>query len=109
MIIHLVSFLRFLLPKHVTAITLWPFIVCKYKEGKTDETLINHERIHLRQQVELLVIPFYLIYLLEYFFLLIKYKNHAQAYLAISFEKEAYQNDANLDYRKNRKFWAMWR
>ena len=109
MIIHLISFLRFLLPQHVSAITLWPFIVCKYKKDTTDAILINHERIHLRQQLELLVIPFYVIYLVEYLYLLVKLKNHQAAYLAIRFEKEAYQNEANLNYLDQRKSWSIWR
>ena len=43
--------------KKYRGITLWPFIVLnKHEKGK--EALLNHERIHLRQQIELLVIPF---------------------------------------------------
>ena len=108
MILYLVSIFRYLLPKHITAITLWPFILFKNKEDKTNAVLINHERIHLNQQLELLVIPFYIIYLLEYIFLFVKLKNHDAAYRSISFEKEAYANDRNLAYLKNRKTWAMW-
>lgn len=109
MIIHLLFIFRFLLPKHITAITLWPFIVFRDAKDKTNARLINHERIHLRQQLELLIIPFYLVYLSEYIFLLFKYKNHDKAYRNISFEREAYDNDANLDYIAHRRTWAMWR
>lgn len=108
MILHLVSIFRHLLPKNITAITLWPFIFFKHKDDKSDILLCNHERIHLRQQIELLVVPFYIFYLGEYFYLLIKLKNHDAAYREISFEKEAYSNDHNLDYLKTRKNWAMW-
>jgi hypothetical protein len=108
MILHLVSIFRHLLPKNISAITLWPFIFFKNKENKTNRRLCNHERIHLRQQIELFVVPFYIIYLAEYFYLLIKLKNHDSAYRRISFEKEAYENDFDLDYLKNRKVWAMW-
>ncbi|PCJ63133.1 MAG: hypothetical protein COA58_16565 [Bacteroidetes bacterium] len=106
---HLASILRYLLPKTFTAITLWPFIIFKYKENKSDVVLINHERIHLKQQVELLVIPFYIIYILEYLFLLVKLKDHNQAYLHISFEKEAYLHQDNLNYLSTRKRWATWK
>ena len=40
------------------AIALWPFIVLKCKERRHDKVLINHERIHLRQQLECLILPF---------------------------------------------------
>ena len=45
---------------NVYAITLFPFIFIK-DEGH--ETVINHESIHFKQQRELLVIFFYLLYL----------------------------------------------
>ncbi|MGB1038511.1 MAG: hypothetical protein ACPGYY_07670, partial [Bacteroidia bacterium] len=58
---------------------------------------------------ELLVIPFYIIYLIEYVVLLIVYRDHDKAYRNISFEKEAYTNDSNITYLKTRPIWAMWR
>lgn len=72
---------------------------------KTNLKLINHERIHLRQQAELLVIPFYLWYITEYLILLALYKDKKQAYRGISFEREAYANDGNLNYLTHRPFW----
>ncbi len=109
MIISLLPWLRFLLPKYITAITLWPFIVFRDKKNSKDLIIINHERIHLKQQLELLILPFYVLYLSEYIFYLSNYRNHSQAYMAISFEKEAYKNDRHLDYIKDRKWFAMWR
>lgn len=85
---------------------LYPFILIKHKRQKHDQVLINHERIHLRQQIELLVIPFYILYLANYLINLIKYRNHTRAYFNIAFEKEAYAHDQNLNYLKNRKFFA---
>lgn len=107
--IKVIPLFRFLLPKQTVAITLWPFIVFKDKKYSTNNRVINHEMIHLRQQLELLIFPFYLIYILEYLVLLIIYRNHHQAYSNISFEKEAYNHDKDRDYLKNRKFWAVWR
>jgi len=43
----------------VYAITLWPFVFIR---DHGDEVTINHEKIHLRQQVELLILGFYLLY-----------------------------------------------
>lgn len=72
------------------AMAVYPFIFLKSKDQKQDEILINHEKIHLCQQIELLLLPFYFLYLFNYLINLIKYKNHYQAYYHISFEKEAY-------------------
>ena len=47
-------------------ITLWPFIILKNKELKKNVRVINHERIHLRQQRELAVVIFYIWYLINY-------------------------------------------
>ena len=98
---------RFLMGKKFTGITLWPFIVVKRKELKQDEVLINHEKIHLRQQIELLIIPFFIWYGLEYLIRLIQYKNRREAYFNISFEREAYANEKDLNYLKKRSFWKF--
>lgn len=82
-----------ILPKNVIAITLWPFIFAR----RTNEETLNHEKIHLRQQIELLVVFFYVIYFFEWLF---------KGYRKISFEKEAYKNESDLNYLKNRKFFA---
>ncbi|MEX0995648.1 MAG: hypothetical protein WDZ45_01210 [Flavobacteriaceae bacterium] len=68
---------------------------------------MNHERIHLRQQLELLILPFYLWYGLEFLLRLLYFRNRYKAYRNISFEREAYSNEADLYYLKRRKFWAF--
>lgn len=93
----------------VSGMTLYPIIFLKSKELKHDVRIMNHERIHIRQQIEMLVIPFYIIYLIEYLIGRIKYKSHFEAYLNISFEREAFINDGNLAYLKDRKFWEWTR
>ncbi|HIE44791.1 MAG TPA: hypothetical protein EYP87_01140 [Flavobacteriaceae bacterium] len=92
--------------KNYIAITVFPFILIN-KNYKGNKALINHEKIHLKQQLELLIIPFYLWYIIEFLIKLIKYKSWHMAYLNISFEKEAYQNDYNLEYLKYRKRFAF--
>lgn len=87
------------------AMALFPFILLKHSAQKEDLTLIHHEKIHLRQQLELLIIPFYVLYLLNYFINLIKYKNHYQAYYNISFEREAYHFEKDLNYLSNRRLY----
>ncbi len=64
---------------------------------------VNHELIHAEQQKELLYIPFFIWYVLEWLVLLIKYRDRMQAYRHIRFEEEAYNHQADLSYLKNRK------
>jgi hypothetical protein len=47
------------------------------------------------EQIELLIIPFYIIYLIEAIF---------KGYKNISFEKEAYRKEQDFDYLKRRKY-----
>jgi len=89
------------------AITIFPFILLSDKQSKEDKVLVNHEMIHIRQQLELLIIPFYLWYFIEFFVRYIKTGDRYKAYISISFEKEAYSNEDNLEYNKNKKFWSF--
>jgi len=89
----------------VNGMAIFPFLIIKHKSPS--KVLINHERIHFRQQIELLIIPFYLWYVIEYLLNRLKGQTDNQAYRNISFEKEAYQNDDDLDYLKKRKLWAF--
>lgn len=84
---------------------LFPFIILHDKRMKDNHRLINHERIHLRQQLEMLIIPFYIWYISEYFIRLIISKNRKEAYRNICFEKEAYSNESDTNYLENRPFW----
>ena len=68
-----------------------------------DRYVINHERVHTAQQRELLFIPFYIIYVLEWLVRCIQYRNTKEAYYNISFEREAYTHGKDLTYLKNRK------
>lgn len=85
---------------------IFPFILVREARFKLDPLLINHERIHFRQQLELLILPFFLLYFLNYLFNLIRYKNHYLAYFNIVFEKEAYACERNPVYLKQRKLFA---
>ena len=71
---------KYLVPRGYTGITIYPFVFIKFKALKTDVVLINHEKIHLKQQLELLIIPFYVFYGIEFLLKIIKYKNWEQAY-----------------------------
>lgn len=96
---------KYIVPKGYIGITLFPFVFVKHAQLKQDKALINHERIHLRQQLELLILPFLLWYWLEFLIRYVHYKSWRQAYRNISFEREAYKHEQDLDYLKNRPFW----
>ncbi|MBW8523997.1 hypothetical protein K0U91_01990 [Chryseobacterium chendengshani] len=100
---------KFLKNTKINGITLYPFIFIKNPEDKRNRVLINHEKIHLRQQLELLIIFFYIAYILEYYYHFLQLKDGHRAYLAISFEREAYANEQDLDYLKKRNFWSFWK
>ena len=57
---------KYLVPQGYTAMAVFPFILLRESRFGEDQVLINHEKIHLRQQAELLVIPFYIWYCIEY-------------------------------------------
>ncbi len=86
---------------------LFPFVLIG-KEIEITHRLLNHEKIHLRQQLEVLVLPFYFMYFLEYLVRIIQYRNFSKAYRNISFEREAYYYQSHIDYLENRKPYA-WR
>lgn len=89
------------LPYHGMA--FYPFILLRNKKLKGDEVLINHEKIHLAQQKELLIVFFYIFYFLNYVINLLRFFNHNKAYRNIIFEKEAYTYEKDLLYLQKRK------
>ncbi|MCD2260668.1 hypothetical protein KWG70_15740 [Psychroserpens sp. XSD401] len=98
---------KYLVPRGYVGITIFPFIFLKYNYLKTNATLVNHERIHLRQQLEMLIIPFYIFYVVEFLIKWVKMKNWYKAYHHISFEKEAYTHEKDLNYLKSRPFFGF--
>jgi uncharacterized ion transporter superfamily protein YfcC len=96
---------RYLIPKGFGGLTVFPFIVFRRKEQASDAVYVNHEKIHIRQQMELLVLPFFVWYFLEYAVRLIRHRDKNTAYKNTSFEREAYENEKSPDYLKSRPFW----
>lgn len=94
---------RLITRKNIRAITLAPFGIYLREDvyEEQNEKTINHEKIHWQQQLELLIIFFYIIYLTEWFIRL--FVNRGNAYRSISFEREAYTNDTNYEYLETRK------
>ncbi len=98
------------------AINLFGVLFVK-NNAKIDDVTINHEAIHSRQFVELMVLfavatffirwwlpvfapfAFYVWYIIEWLIRLLKKGN---AYRNISFEREAYANQGDFSYLKGR-------
>ena len=88
-----------------TAINLFGLIFVR--RGKTfTATDLHHEHIHTRQMLEMLVLPFYIWYCIEWLLRLLKTRHMMRAYLAISFEREAYEHESEEDYLHQRRPYA---
>ena len=107
MVVCLPWVVRLITGNFARAITLYPFVLLRYPGDRNDAVLLNHERIHLRQQLELLVIPFYGWYLAEYAWYRFRGRSHLSAYLSISFERETFANEQRLDYLQHRRPFAF--
>lgn len=91
-----------IVPKGFIGITLWPFgIYVSEDKYLKDEELINHEKIHWAQQKEMVGIIFYIWYGIEY--LIRKLFTKEDPYKNLSFEREANDNENNLEYLSDRK------
>lgn len=91
--------------KGFLAINLFGVLFVRGTWRDVNARLLNHEKIHTAQMRELGYVFFYVLYLLEWLYRLTKEGN---AYRNISFEREAYENESNLEYLQTRKKWAMW-
>lgn len=72
--------------------------------------LITHETIHLKQQRDLLVIGSLFLHIVETFIALTVYRlSWYESYLWCSHEQEAYRNQNDPDYLKNRKIFSQFK
>lgn len=78
----------------------------RYPEWEKKYTY-NHESIHTAQMKELLYVFFYVFYFFEWVGRL--FVNGKDAYYNISFEKEAFAHQYDLNYLQTRKHFAQWR
>lgn len=102
------------------AMTIGPFIFTKRKN--LNEVTVNHESIHWAQEKETLIIGFYLLYVLMFLCKFVRclfdsingkiygytWRNSIwkRAYRSILFEREAYDNEKDEEYIKNRRHYA---
>jgi len=98
---------KYLTPKGFRGITFFPFVFLSDMQDKKNPSFVNHEKIHIRQQIEMLVIPFFIWYGIEFLFRWIQLKDRRAAYYNISFEREAYAKEKDLNYCKKRSFWKF--
>lgn len=94
---------KYLPIKGYAAINLFELVFARKEFKPLSKVIENHERIHTAQMRELLYLFFYLWYVIEWVIRLIQYRNRKEAYLNISFEREAYKNQYDLGYLKYRK------
>lgn len=97
------------------------------KESKIDDVTINHEAIHSRQFVELMILfavasvfvrwwlplfaplAFYVLYVIEWLVHLIRFRDTYIAYRRISFEREAYTHQGDSGYLNGRDWFNFFR
>ena len=91
------------------AINLFGYVFCRVDQGRLPEAAKNHEYIHSMQQKEMLFIGFYVWYVIEWLYHLIRLRNFMKAYYALSFEREAYAMQEDLNYKYKRKKFASFR
>lgn len=118
------------LPKGISGMSLYPFILLRHRdESRRAEIILRHERIHQKQQEEILVValpfvacaafclthwlwlallvnPFYIWYGAEYLIYRLRRYDHQSAYLSISFEQEAFDNQFDESYLRFRDNFA---
>ena len=113
--------------KGYTALTIWPLVFARKSEKPLKRHVENHERIHLRQQLEVLTASavviaalilvfgwswwwmlaslavYYAGYGLDYAIRRILYRSHFETYRNIAAEQEAYLNQYDRAYLRQRR------
>ena len=93
-------FLSYFAPINIWAISFGPGVWCR---GELTERTKTHETIHYQQQLELLFLGQWVLYVFYYLKGLFIYKDGAKAYRENPFEREAYDNDEDEGYLAERK------
>lgn len=86
-----------------------PFVALRYEDHKMNDVWIRHEQIHHLQQSETLFLSVIIGQFEKLYAKHVLKKSIMQAYLRESTEQEAYLNQTNSDYIKNRKPYAFLR
>ena len=94
--------LSFFAPIEIGAITLG-FVV--FSRDDMSETTRRHETIHFQQYLETLFLGFLILYFYDYAKSRITGITGRESYRKIRAEKEAYENQDDPNYLRNRKRW----
>ena len=96
-------------PKLARAAAFFPFIIFRSEEEKLP-WLVNHERIHFRQQLETAFVGLLVWSFLETLYArFILGKSFKEAYLYRSSEQEAYRNQQDFSYLQKRPSWSQFK
>lgn len=91
------------------AITFYPFIFVR-TDTRHHTELIRHETIHIRQQLELLIVGAWVLFIFEYLYArYVKGLDARQSYYYTALEQEAHRNAMKIDYLSIRKPYAVLR
>ena len=103
--------LRCLAPwfRDLSGLALFPFIILRsdFRGRPEADVVINHEKIHIRQQLELLLLPFLIWYFASFIAGLLRGRSWHEAYQNILFEREAYRNMYDPDYLEGRAVFSF--
>ncbi len=87
----------------------YPFLFVRREEFATP-LIINHERIHFRQQIETLFIGLFLLRIIETVYARLVLKLQAPNYnLYLAAEQEAYRNQHDMQYLNGRKWFSLFK
>lgn len=78
-------------------------------DARLAESDIRHETIHYLQQREWLFVGFFILYMLEFVWHLIRLRRWEAAYRSVSFEREAYRHERDAGYLRHRHHYANFR
>ena len=95
--------LSYIAPIEIKAISIGIFVWCRSSMSSITK---RHETIHFQQQLELLFLPFYILYVLGWLYGLWKYRDAAVAYRENVFERESFASDYIEGYLETRSRYA---
>ena len=99
----LVRLLSSVAPIDIEAITLGFLVLSRRPLNQEVE---RHERIHFQQYVELCFVFFPAVYLFDFLWLYLRYRDAKQAYMGIRMEREAYEYMKVEGYCQHRQKYA---
>jgi hypothetical protein len=101
------SLSKVFLGKRFRVLCLSPFLLVRPGERlPLPDEVLNHEHIHVRQQLEMGWVFFFVWYGFEFLIRLAQHRDRYAAYQALSHEKEAHQHETDLEYLKSRNWYA---